>query len=43
VLKAPLKVNGKIMGEEGDLIVMEDDTYGSAIVVVANKVATYAA
>ncbi len=43
VLKAPLKVNGKILGEAGDLVVLQDDTYGSVRVEVANKVATYAA
>jgi hypothetical protein len=43
LLKAPLKVNGKLMGETGDLQVLEDGTYGSVIVKVGNKVAAYAA
>lgn len=43
VLNSPLSVNGKVLAEAGDIKVLEDDTYGSAIVVVANKVATYAA
>ena len=43
VLKAPLKVNGNFLGEEGDLQVLEDDTYGSVRVEVANKVSQYAA
>jgi len=43
VLKSPLKVNGKVLGETGDLVVLQDDTYGSVRVEVANKVATYAA
>lgn len=43
VLKAPLSVNGKFLAEAGDLVVLEDDTYGSVIVNVGNKVAAYAA
>jgi hypothetical protein len=43
VLKAPLSVNGKVLAEAGDLVVLQDDTYGSVRVEVANKVATYAA
>ncbi|MBP7528333.1 MAG: hypothetical protein KA801_10425 [Syntrophorhabdaceae bacterium] len=43
VLKAPLKINGNFLGEEGDLQVLEDDTYGSVRVEVANKVSQYAA
>lgn len=43
VLKAPLSVNGKMLAEAGDLVVLEDDTYGSARVQVANMVAAYAA
>lgn len=43
VLKAPLKVDGKVLAEEGDITILEDDTYGSVRAVVANKVATYAA
>ncbi|NLT24652.1 MAG: hypothetical protein GXX82_16540 [Syntrophorhabdus sp.] len=42
VLTAPLKVNGNFVGEEGDLQVLEDDTYGSVRVEVANKVSGYA-
>jgi hypothetical protein len=43
VLKAPLKINGNFLGEEGDLQVLQDDTYGSVRVEVANKVSQYAA
>lgn len=43
VLKSPLSVNGKVLAEAGDLVVLQDDTYGSVRVEVANKVATYAA
>ena len=43
VLKAPFSINDKVLAEAGDLVVLEDDTYGSVRVVVANKVATYAA
>lgn len=43
VLKAPLSVNGKILAEAGDLIVLQDDTYGSIIVTVGNEVDAYAA
>lgn len=43
VLKAPLKVNGNFLGEEGDLQVLQDDTYGSARIEIANKVSQYAA
>lgn len=42
LLKAPLSVSGKVLAEAGDLIVLEDDTYGSARVEVANKVTGYA-
>lgn len=42
VLSAPLSVNNNIIGEAGDLIVLEDDTYGSVRVEVANKVSGYA-
>ncbi len=42
VLTAPLKVNGNFLGEEGDLQVLQDDTYGSVRVEVANKVSGYA-
>jgi hypothetical protein len=43
LMKAPLKVNGKLLGETGDLKVLEDGTYGSIIVKVGNKVSAYAA
>ena len=43
VLKAPISVNGKVVAEAGDLIVLQDDTYGSVRIEVANKVAQYAA
>lgn len=43
LLKAPISVNGKILAEAGDLIVMDDDTYGSVRAEVINNVATYAA
>ncbi|MCK9195440.1 MAG: hypothetical protein M0P16_00485 [Syntrophales bacterium] len=43
VLSAPIAVDGKRLGESGDLQVLEDDTYGSVIVKVKNKQAAYAA
>jgi len=43
VLNAPLSVDGKRLAEAGDLKVLEHATYGSVIVKVKNKVATYAA
>lgn len=43
VLKAPLKVNGNLLGEEGDLQVLYDDLYRSVRVEVSNKVPQYAA
>jgi hypothetical protein len=43
VLAAPISVDGKRLGEAGDLTVLEDATYGSVIVKVKNLVATYAA
>jgi len=43
VLKAPISVGGKVLVEAGDLVVLQDATYGSCRVEVANKVATYAA
>lgn len=42
VLKAPLSVDGKRLAEAGDLQVLEDDTYGSAIVTVQNLQSKYA-
>jgi hypothetical protein len=43
VLKAPLTVNGKMLAEAGDLVVLEDDTYGSIRAKVGNMVTKYAA
>jgi len=43
LLTAPLTVDGKRLAESGDLLVLEDDTYGSVIVNVKNLQATYAA
>jgi len=43
LLAAPISVDGKRLGEAGDLQVLEDDTYGSVIVKVKNLQATYAA
>lgn len=43
VLTAPLSVNGKVLAEAGDLVVLQDDTYGSVIGEVGNKVTAYAA
>ncbi len=43
VLKADFSVNGKVVAEAGDIIVMQDDTYGSVCAEVANKVTAYAA
>lgn len=43
VLNAPLSVDGKRLGEAGDIQVLEDATYGSAIVKVKNLQSTYAA
>jgi hypothetical protein len=42
VLNAPVKESGKRLSEEATFQVLEDDTYGSVIVYVKNKVATYA-
>jgi len=43
VLKSPISVSGKVLAEAGDLVVLQDATYGSVRVEVANKVVTYAA
>jgi len=43
IISAPISVDGKINAEAGDLMVLEDDTYGSVIANVKNKQATYAA
>lgn len=42
VLKAPISVGGKFLGEAGDLVVLQDDTYGSVKVTVGNMVTQYA-
>lgn len=42
VLKAPISAGGKTLAEAGDIIVMQDDTYGSVIANVGNKVSGYA-
>ena len=43
VIEAPISVSDKVNVEAGNLQVLEDDTYGSVWMQVANKVATYAA
>jgi hypothetical protein len=43
VIKAPISVDGKKNAEAGDLIVLQDDTYGSVIAKVKNLVSGYAA
>lgn len=43
VLNAPLSANGRRLGEKGDMQVLEDDTYGSVIVIVKNLLENYAA
>ena len=43
VLDSPISVNGKVLAEAGDLVVLQDDTCGSCRVEVGNKVAAYAA
>ena len=42
VLNSPISVDGKKLAEAGDLIVLEDDTYGSAIARVKNLQSAYA-
>jgi len=42
VLSAPIKVDGKILGETGDLQVLEDATYGSVIWKIKNLQTGYA-
>lgn len=42
VLEAPISVNGKRLGEKGDMTVLQDDTYGSIIVKVKNLQSSYA-
>jgi hypothetical protein len=43
VLSAPLGVDGKRLNEKPAITILEDDTYGSVIAYVKNKVETYAA
>ncbi len=43
ILTAPIGVNGKRLSESPDIQVLEDDTYGSVIVIVQNLVEKYAA
>lgn len=43
VLTRPISVSGKFLGEAGDILVMEDDTYGSVRAEIANMVSAYAA
>lgn len=43
VLADPYEEDGKKLGEKGDLIILEDSTYGSVWTQVANKVSAYAA
>lgn len=42
ILKAPLKIDNKFLGEEGDIQVLQDSTYGSIMVNIGNKIATAA-
>ena len=41
-LNAPLSVDGKRLAEAGDILVMEDDTYGSVIAMIKNLQSAYA-
>lgn len=43
VLTAPLSVDGKRLAEAGDLVVLQDDTYGSVIAKIKNLQSAYAA
>jgi len=43
LLSAPLSVDGKRVAEAGDMVPLEDDTYGSVIAKVKNLQETYAA
>lgn len=43
ILNAPISVDGKKLAEAGDLIVLQDDTYGSVIAKVKNLQTAYAA
>lgn len=42
VLKADLSVNDEVLAEAGDLIVLQDGTYGSVLCNVGNQVSGYA-
>lgn len=42
ILRAPLSVNGKKLGEKGDMHVLEHATYGSVIIRVKDLAANYA-
>jgi hypothetical protein len=42
VLNAPISVGDKVLAEAGDLTILQDDTYSSAIITVGNKVTAYA-
>ncbi len=42
VIQDQVKIGGKILEEAGDLKVMQDDTYGSIVATVTNKVPGYA-
>jgi len=43
VVSAPVKVSQRRLGEEVEFAVLEDDTYGSVVVWVQNRVESYAA
>ncbi len=43
VLTAAKSLNGRVLQEAGDLVVLKDDTYASVLATVANEVAAYAA
>lgn len=42
LLAAPVTVGGKVLAEAGDLVILEDDTYGSIRAEVINQVEGYA-
>ena len=41
IVKMPIAVNGKVLAQEGDLIVMDDGSYGGAFIRVWNQVSAY--
>lgn len=43
VLSAPISANNKKLAEAGDLRVLQDSTYGSAIIRIGNRIASVAA